>query len=66
LHREVLLERQSALFRKRRVRLTNLLCWLAIGFEHLEVAQSGYGMAIYLVILDYALVKQIIGEASPD
>jgi hypothetical protein len=30
------------------------------------VAQSGYGMAIYLVILDYALVKQIIGEASPD
>ena len=40
LHREIFLDRQPALFGKRRVRLTNLLCWLAIGFGHLGGALS--------------------------
>ena len=34
LHREILLERQPALLRERRLRLANVLCWLAIGFGH--------------------------------
>jgi len=52
LHSEILLKRQPAILGKRWFWLTNLLCWMAIGFGHLRVPQVLRWDATYLVVLD--------------